>query len=210
MTRLKGTLVRLHSVSTAMRLGELRRGVAAASIYSLAISPSGRYLALTSDTNTLHIFHLPQPADKTAKQQRQSLESNSSPQRRSDQASQDASAPYLNLQKWGGLSKIPFAPRLFSDFYSFVTATFDPGREDDRDHYKVQSLSETGGNGPPSSGGNVGKGTRKGVVGWIDDETLVVISAGADARYERFALDLFDSGQAVCRRVGWSRFMRPN
>ena len=208
MTILKGTLVRLHSTTTAMRLGELRRGVAAASIYALAISPSGRYLALTSDTNTLHIFDLPRPTDRTPRQQRHSLDSNSSPQSRTDQASQDGSGSYLNPQKWGGLAKLPFAPRVFSDVYSFVTATFDPGREGDNDHYKVQYQPNSG--GLPGSGGNARRAPPKGVVGWIDDETLVVLSAGADARYERFALDLFDSCQAVCRRLGWSRFMRPN
>ena len=35
-----------------------------------------------------------------------------------------------------------------------------------------------------------GSQTPKGLVGWTDDETLVVLSAGRDARYERFAFEV--------------------
>lgn len=90
----------------------------------------------------------------------------------------------MNIQKWGSLAKLPFAPRIFSDTYSFAIVAFDPGAD--------QSASP------------------KGLAAWIDDYTIVVLSAGWDARYERFRLAGTESGGVHLTRVGWCRFMRPN
>ncbi|KAJ8113644.1 hypothetical protein OPT61_g4276 [Boeremia exigua] len=54
-----GTLLRLWSFPACTKLMELRRGVDPAIILSLAFSPSGTTLAVTSDKSTLHIFDLP-------------------------------------------------------------------------------------------------------------------------------------------------------
>jgi len=54
----QGTLVRVFSTSTLDQLAEFRRGVDQAVIHSLAISPSNRWLACTSDKGTMHVFDL--------------------------------------------------------------------------------------------------------------------------------------------------------
>lgn len=192
-----GTLIRIHSTTSGAKLGELRRGVGAANIYSLAASPSGGQLAVTSDTNTLHIFNLPtshlqaalQPpsgaAQKmTAEPDWQNVDHSPSLLSTSPQSS---SGSYLNWQKWGSLAKIPFAPRVLTDVYSFVSTAFESGQDDFPGVERV-----------------------KGLVGWVDDEHIVVLSSGKDARYERFELKLNDNEPATLRRVGWSRYMRPN
>ncbi|KAI9726970.1 MAG: Phosphatidylinositol 3,5-bisphosphate-binding protein [Chrysothrix sp. TS-e1954] len=184
----QGTLIRLHSPRTCARMGELRRGVNPATIYSLAISPSGAHLAVTSDTNTLHIFNLP----GSSKSSKSSSTVDGNWQRLEHTPSPPPPGNYMNLQKWGGLAKLPFAPRVFSDVYSFASAHFDPGEE--KDKMNVSSKD----------------GYVKGVVGWVEDQVLAVISAGKDARYERFELMPDDTGKTVCSRVGWSRFLRPS
>lgn len=192
-----GTLIRLHSTTSGARLGELRRGVGTANIYSLAASPSGGQLAVTSDTNTLHIFNLPtshlqsapQPPSSaaqttTSESEWQSVERSPSPRPASPGSN---SGSYLNWQKWGSLAKIPFAPRVLTDVYSFVSVAFDPGQDDYPGIERV-----------------------KGLIGWIDDEHIAMLSAGKDARYERFELRLHENEPATLRRIGWSRYMRPN
>ena len=103
------------------------------------------------------------------------------------------------MQKWGGLAKLPFAPRVFTDFYSVASTTFDPGRENQDGHDEARGAKRT---------------PVKGVVGWIDEETIAVVSAGTDARYERFAFTGEDVGDGTeglkCFRIGYSRYMRPN
>jgi hypothetical protein len=47
----------------------------------------------------------------------------------------------------------------------------------------------------------------KGKIAWIDDESLVVIGAGRDARWEKFVLGLDQSGQRGIERRGWKRYM---
>ena len=190
--------MRLYSTTTGARLGELRRGVNPANIYSLAASPSGGQLAVTSDTNTLHVFNLPtshlqaqQPIDSRQRQNHsgdvewQSIERSPSPPTVASPGSTGGS--YLNWQKWGTLAKIPFAPRVFTDVYSFVSVAFDPGQDD-----------------------APGLDRAKGCIGWVDDENVVVLSAGRDARYERFELKMEENEPATLKRTGWSRYMRPN
>lgn len=54
----KGTLIRLWDTHSGGALRELRRGSDRAEIYCLAFSPSGSYVACTSDKGTVHIFSL--------------------------------------------------------------------------------------------------------------------------------------------------------
>lgn len=56
-----GTLVRMWSTANCAKTTEFRRGVDQATIFSLAINPSGSLLALTSDKSTLHLFDLANP-----------------------------------------------------------------------------------------------------------------------------------------------------
>lgn len=54
----QGTLIRVFDTKTFNQLAEFRRGVDRAVIHGLAFSESGRWLAVTSDKGTLHVFDL--------------------------------------------------------------------------------------------------------------------------------------------------------
>jgi hypothetical protein len=65
----KGTLVRVYDTATAAQLQELRRGMDRAEIYSIAFSPAGPWLAISSDKGTIHVYKLAEtgaggPADR--------------------------------------------------------------------------------------------------------------------------------------------------
>jgi WD40 repeat protein len=63
----KGTLVRIWSTSSQSRVAEFRRGLEESAIFSLAFSPKGDLLALTSGKGTIHIFELSPPDDAGCK-----------------------------------------------------------------------------------------------------------------------------------------------
>ncbi|PHH91671.1 hypothetical protein CDD83_10756 [Cordyceps sp. RAO-2017] len=175
-----GTLVRVYSTSNCARIAELRRGIDPATIFSLAFSPSGAMLACTSDKSTLHIFDI-------AHARRQSTT-------RSQQS--PASGTDGEAGKWGILGKIPLMPRVFSDIYSFTSAPFEAG-----DDAMVGGI--------PFSEGTVLGTTRppKGVIGWIGEDSLVVVGAGQDARWEKFVLMDDEGGKRHCIREGWKRYL---
>ncbi|GJM94730.1 hypothetical protein PR202_ga11403 [Eleusine coracana subsp. coracana] len=54
----KGTLVRVFNTVDGTCLQEVRRGRDSAEIYSIALSPDLRWLAVSSDKGTLHVFSL--------------------------------------------------------------------------------------------------------------------------------------------------------
>ncbi|KAJ2808083.1 Phosphatidylinositol 3,5-bisphosphate-binding protein [Coemansia helicoidea] len=54
----KGTLIRIFSTMNGRLLHELRRGVDRADIHSIAFSPDGTRLCVSSDKGTVHIFNL--------------------------------------------------------------------------------------------------------------------------------------------------------
>ncbi|KAJ1785317.1 Phosphatidylinositol 3,5-bisphosphate-binding protein [Coemansia sp. RSA 2399] len=54
----KGTLIRIFDTLSGRLLHELRRGVDRADIYSIAFSPDGTKLCVSSDKGTVHIFNL--------------------------------------------------------------------------------------------------------------------------------------------------------
>ncbi|KAJ2711110.1 Phosphatidylinositol 3,5-bisphosphate-binding protein [Coemansia spiralis] len=54
----KGTLIRIFSTVNGRLLHELRRGVDRADIHSIAFSPDGTRLCVSSDKGTVHIFNL--------------------------------------------------------------------------------------------------------------------------------------------------------
>ncbi|KAL7621513.1 Phosphatidylinositol 3,5-bisphosphate-binding protein [Parahypoxylon ruwenzoriense] len=183
----KGTIVRIFSTSSCAKLAERRRGTEFATIYCLRFSPSGDMLACTSDKGNLHIFDVPNP-------RRARLGSPHSPSQ-AGPSSGTSSANTEGKNKWGFLSNIPFGP--FSDVYSFTSAPFETGEE---------PL-------PPSNTRALGDspvlGTSrpiKGVIGWIDETSLLVVGAGQDARWEKFVLREED-GHTVVVREGWKRYL---
>jgi WD40 repeat protein len=174
----QGTLVRLWSFPSCTKLAELRRGVDPAAVFSLAFSPSGATLAVTSDKSTLHIFDLPASTHT---------------------APTDAD---LNNHKWGFLSKVPLLPRQFSDTYSTASAKFEMGNEPS--HHGPQSRSATFNAGIP---GVPGGRPTKGLLGWLDENTLLVIGAGQDARWEKFNVGIDEAGHRAVVRDGWRRYL---
>jgi hypothetical protein len=54
----RGTIIRIWSARDGAKVGEFRRGLDEADIFGLAFSPSGTFLASTSNKGTLHIYHL--------------------------------------------------------------------------------------------------------------------------------------------------------
>lgn len=54
----KGTIIRIFSVETGVKLYQFRRGTYNTKIYSLAFSPSNMFLIASSATGTVHVFRL--------------------------------------------------------------------------------------------------------------------------------------------------------
>ncbi|KAL1971030.1 hypothetical protein VTN77DRAFT_2864 [Rasamsonia byssochlamydoides] len=172
-----GTLIRVFSTSNCAKIAELRRGVDHAMIFSLAISPSNTLLAVTSDKSTLHIFDLPHPRALSRRSQ--------SPSSPSEEA----------VNKWGILGKIPLLPRVFSDVYSFASA-----------HFEIGDDFSSGAPYIPPLGTSFGR-PSKGVLGWTNDHTILVISAGREGRWEKFVLREGEDGRRYCVREGWKRYL---
>lgn len=110
--------------------------------------------------------------------------------------------PYSNQQasssdeglnkKWGILGKIPLLPRMFSDVYSFTNAHFEMGDE-----------------GPDSTPpvGSVLVRPLKGVIGWSDNTTILVLSSGTEGRWEKFVLRDGEEGKRFCIKKGWKKYL---
>ena len=188
-----GTLIRVFSTANCARVAELRRGVDPAFIFSISISPSSTMLAVTSDKSTLHVFDLPP---------RQNSRTSWPPRQRSQSPVTSPSEEPTANQKWGILSKLPLLPRVFSDIYSFASTHFEMGDDPTGPH--ASSLSRL-----PALG-SLPSRPQKGVIGWVDDETLLVVGAGRDSRWERFIVgvrpDHEDGGRQVWRD-GWKRYL---
>ena len=192
----KGTLIRIFATSNTARIAELRRGVDHAIIYSIGISPDSTLLAVTSDKSTLHIFDLPHPVAASHEfntSARQYNQTNST----ASLGSNDESSS----QKWGILGKIPLLPRVFSDVYSFASAHFESGDD--------PGPAFGSGFGPPSTPipGIPGGKPVKGVIGWLNEYTILVIGAGRDGRWEKFIVGNADDGKRYCVRTGWKRYL---
>ncbi|MCJ1290443.1 Phosphatidylinositol 3,5-bisphosphate-binding protein [Xylographa carneopallida] len=185
-----GTLIRIFATSNCARIAELRRGVDQATIYSVGISPDNTLLAVTSDKSTLHIFDLPHPLRD---------DYNNSPQIGTASSIHSVgSIDEAPNQKWGLLGKIPLLPRFFSDIYSFTSARFET--VDD------PSIGGVGAPYIPIPGVPGGK-AAKGIIGWLNEYTIMVIGAGRDGRWERFIVGTADDGKRHCIRNGWKRYL---
>ncbi|KAL8837620.1 MAG: hypothetical protein Q9176_005537 [Flavoplaca citrina] len=201
-----GTLIRLFSTTNCARIAELRRGVDPAAIFSLAISPSNTLLAVTSDKATLHVFDLPHSTSSSTSTSHKKSTTTTIPNSRSSSPYSTLSLPQNtptsnNKQKYGILSRLPLLPRLFSDTYSFASAPISI--EDDP--YSSLSLNGSAKPSVPIPGIPGGK-AGKGVVGWLDESTIVVVGAGRDGRWEKFVVGFGEGGRWVGRQ-GWKRYL---
>lgn len=174
----QGTIIRLWAYPSCTKIAEFRRGVDPAAIFSIAFSPDSSMLAVTSDKSTLHIFDLPIGAH--------------APQ----------SEPDPKTHKWGILSKVPLLPRQFSDTYSSAATRFEMG--DEPLGWGLQSRSATFNAGIP---GVPGGRPTKGLIGWLDNQTLLIVGAGQDARWEKFNVGTDAAGVRVIVREGWRRYL---
>ncbi|KAJ5709123.1 phosphatidylinositol 3-5-bisphosphate-binding protein [Penicillium malachiteum] len=172
-----GTLIRIFSTANCTKLAELRRGVDHAVIFSLSFSPSNNLLAVTSDKSTLHIFDVPHPSHNARHSQ--------SP----------ASGTENGNRTWGFLGRLPLLPRVFSDVYSSASAHFEMGDE-----------PMPGSPSMPNHGSSLGR-PPKGIIGWQDDQTLMVIGSGREGRWEKFILREGEDGRRYCMRDGWKRYL---
>ncbi|KAF4124391.1 WD domain, G-beta repeat [Geosmithia morbida] len=187
-----GTLVRIYSTGNCAKVAELRRGIDPASIFSLAFSPSSTMLACTSDKATLHIFDVPHPRKANAFRRVTPVGvGGGGPSSTAASAASDPSAD----GKWGILSRIPMMPRVFSDVYSFATAPFEAGDDSMIGGIPFSETTVLGTSRPP-----------KGVIGWISDDSLIVLGAGQDARWEKYIIVDGDDGKRHCIREGWKRY----
>ncbi|KAI1337231.1 WD40 repeat-like protein [Xylariaceae sp. FL0016] len=191
----KGTLIRMFSTGSCAKIAERRRGSESATIYSLRFSPSGNMLACTSDKGSLHIFDIPNPRRSIA-----SVNSTRSAAAVSTSGSVNNAGNNPNAEatnKWGFLSNIPFGP--FSDVYSFTSAPFETGEEPLLTNNNMRNTGDS----------TVLGTTRpmKGIIGWLDESSLLVIGAGQDARWEKFVLHEVEDGRLVVGREGWKRYL---
>ncbi|XP_064634438.1 WD repeat domain phosphoinositide-interacting protein 2-like isoform X2 [Lineus longissimus] len=140
----KGTVIRVFSVPEGQKLFEFRRGVKrCAQIYSLAFSSDSQFLCASSNTETVHIFKLEVPKERTSEEPQgwmgyfnQALKSSASylPSQVSDMLNQDrafstARLPGSGLKNVCSLAMIQKVPRLLvasQDGYLYVY-NVDPG-----------------------------------------------------------------------------------
>jgi hypothetical protein len=85
---------------------------------------------------------------------------------------------------------------MFSDVYSFTSAPFEAGEEPLIGGLPMTESTTLGTSKPP-----------KGVIGWLDESTLLVIGAGKDARWEKFVIQEGADGRRVVVREGWKRYL---
>lgn len=89
-------------------------------------------------------------------------------------------------------------PRFLSDVYSIASTHFELGDETLIGGLDAAQGATLGTSRPP-----------KGVIGWTDEECLLVIGAGKDARYEKFVLAVDEDGKRFLHRQGWKRYITP-
>ncbi|KAF7455345.1 WD repeat domain phosphoinositide-interacting protein [Pyrenophora tritici-repentis] len=104
--------------------------------------------------------------------------------------------------KYGILSKIPLLPRQFSDTYPTATIKFEMGEEPTAwgPHGRSATLSA----GIP---GVPGGRPTKGLIGWLNDETIIILGAGKDPRWDRFIVSQDDNGKKCLSPNGWRRYI---
>lgn len=192
----QGTLIRIFRTSNGAKIAELRRGVDHSKIFCLKISPNSQQIAVTSDKSTLHIFDVPHPTKPSVR--------DTSTSRLTSMGGNGGSlspAEEVSSQKWGFLSKVPLLPRVFSDTYSFASATFELGKH--AAHVQQQS-KQNGGFYVPGEDGTT---APKGIIGWTSDQSIVVLGSGENGVWEKFIIAEGEDGRRYCLRQAWKKYL---
>lgn len=167
-----------------------------ATIFDLCFSPSGTLLASTSDKGTLHVFDIPH---LYAKSDFSPISPITAPNLPSSRPGSAGGAGQSNGNdgkgKWGWLSQVPGLPRVFSDTYSFTSIPFSTDEPAAGTFAPVSEATTLGTTKP-----------QKGVIGWYDEEHLVVVGVGLDARWEKFQMARDDAGKRFIARVGFKHY----
>jgi WD40 repeat protein len=114
-------------------------------------------------------------------------------------ASESETSPQTH--KWGLLSKVPMLPRQFSDTYALMSIKFELGDD------PVGDATSRSGSLNAIIPGIPGGRPTKGLAGWINDDTLILIGAGQDARWEKFIIGVDEEGRRVIGREGWKKYL---
>lgn len=173
----KGTIIRIFAVESGTKIAEFRRGVDEAAIFSLAFSPHDKMLAVTSDKSTVHIFELPNGVQK-------------------------ATDVDPKTHKYGFLAKVPLLPRQFSDTYSTASVHFEMGDELGGWSPKSKAATEEA-----LSKWSPERIPTKGLLGWLDDATFLVVGAGQDARWEKFIVGTHETGKVFVQSIAWKNYL---
>jgi WD40 repeat protein len=108
--------------------------------------------------------------------------------------------PDPNNHKWGFLSKMPLLPRQFSDTYASASTKFELG-----DEPGAAATSKSATHHAAISGVPGGRPT-KGLIGWLNDHTIVIVGAGQDARWEKFIVGNAN-GKRFVGKEGWKKYL---
>lgn len=185
----------MYSTANCASVCEVRRGMDPATIYDLCFSPSGCLLACTSDKGTLHIFDVPHPGKHGDAAPASAITAPNVPGSTSSRPGSSSGGGGDGKGKWGWLSQVPGLPRVFSDTYSFTSIPFSTGDEPAGGWAQLSEYATLGTTKP-----------QKGVIGWYGEESLVVVGAGVDARWEKYQMGRDDNGKRFIGRVGWKRY----
>ena len=93
-------------------------------------------------------------------------------------------------------------PRVFSDIYSFASARIESEEAPDSRYADVAN-----GKSVAPIPGVPGGRPSKGVIGWLNNHTILVIGAGRDGRWEKFIVGEAEDGRRHCIRQGWKRYL---
>jgi len=110
----KGTLIRIWDTASGEKLQELRRGADQADIQSLCFSPkTSKWLAVSSDKGTIHIFKVKRPP--TGEKQSTVSSNTNNKEEKEKEKEKEAENPTSNLTMLKGV-----LPKYFSSEWSFA------------------------------------------------------------------------------------------
>ena len=111
----KGTVIRVTSLPQASKVWQFRRGAKYSTIHSLAFSQNSKFLALTCDTSTIHIFQITQSNEAT-----QQLQPPQPPQPSTTQGNNNNNSTSTTGSMWSGWGS--FVPGILNNIWETLPA----------------------------------------------------------------------------------------